>query len=162
MRFRLLTFTGPFVRTCVFRPYAAAPVERTRSGSSHAKNFEHPAPSQFSIRHRCARFQFSELGESYTFREHIPKALSRRNNSIFSLLITGSVSFESLIFSAFHTLSLKNYIYTVSTSSILQKLSSRTYPPEPILQNLSSRTYPIVPILQYGLYGKIVQFCVQL
>src|SRR6266699_3635882 len=148
MRFRLLTFAGPFVGTYVFRPHTAVPVERTRSGSSHAKNFEHPAPSQFSIRHGCARFQFSELGESYTFQEHIPEASGRRNNSTFSLLIARSVSFESLIFSTFHTLSLKNYIYTVSNSSILQ--------------NLSFRTYPIIPILQYKLYRKIVQFYVQL
>src|SRR6266566_36991 len=147
MRFRLLIFAGPFVGTCVFRPYAAAPVERARSGSSRAKNFEHPAPSQFSMRHGCARFQFSELGESYTFRERIPEASSRRNNSTFSLLIVGSVSFKSLIFSVFHTLSLKNYIYTVSNSPILQNLSSRTYPPEPILQNLSYSTYPPVRIV---------------
>src|SRR6266566_759979 len=86
------------------------------------KNFEHPAPSQFSMRHGCARFQFSELGESCTFRERIPEASGRRNNSTLSLLIAGSVSFESLIFSAFHTLSLKNYIYTVSNSPILQNL----------------------------------------
>src|SRR6266566_8796819 len=119
MRFRLLTFAGPFVETCVFRLCAAAPVERARSGSSHAKIFEHPAPSQFSMYHGYARFQFSELGESCTFRKHIPEALNRRNNSTFSLLIAGSVSFESLIFSAFHTLSLKNYIYTVSNSPIL-------------------------------------------
>src|SRR6266699_674874 len=146
-------FAGPFVGTCVFRPRAAAPVERARSGSSRAKNFKHPVSSQFSMRYGCARFQFSELGESYIFRERIPEASGRRNNSTFSLLIVRSVSFESLIFSAFHTL---------SNSPILQNLSSRTYPPEPILQNLSSRTYPIVPILQYGLYGKIVQVCVQL
>ena len=111
------------------------------------KNFEHPAPSQFSMRHGCARFQFSELGESCTFRERIPEASGRRNNSTLSLLIAGSVSFESLIFSAFHTLSLKNYIYTVSNSPILQNLSSRTYPPEPILQNLSYSTYPPVRIV---------------
>src|SRR6266699_6284160 len=79
------------------------------------KNFEHPAPSQFLVRHGCARFRFSELSESYTFRERIPKTSGRRNNSAFSLLIAGSVSFESLIFSVFYTLSLKNYIYTVST-----------------------------------------------
>src|SRR6266566_7222656 len=133
MRFRLLTFAGPFVGTCVFRPHAAVPVERARSGSSYAKNFEHPAPNQFSMRHGCARFQFSELGELYIFREHIPEALGCRNNSIFSLLIVGSVSFELLIFSAFYTLSLKNYIYTVSNSLILQNLSSRTYPLELIL-----------------------------
>ena len=84
------------------------------------KNFEHPAPSQFSMRHGCARFQFSELGESCTFRESIPEASGRRNNSTFSLLIVGSVSFESLIFSTFHTLSLKNYyVCTVSNSPIL-------------------------------------------
>src|SRR6266566_4441794 len=107
MRFQLLTFAGPFVETCVFRPRAAAPVERARSGNSRAKNFEHPAPSQFSIRHGCARFQFSELGESYTFRKRIPETSSRRNNSTFSLLIVRSVSFESLIFSTFYTFSLK-------------------------------------------------------
>src|SRR6266699_3600948 len=147
MRFRLLTFAGPFVGTYVFRPYAAVPVERTRSGSSRVKNFEHPAPSQFSMCYKCARFQFSELGGSCTFRECIPEASGRRNNSTLSLLIARSVSFESLIFSTFYTLSLKNYIYTVSTSPILQNLSSRTYSLEPILQNLSSRTYPPESIL---------------
>src|SRR6266566_6923590 len=141
MRFRLFTFAGPFVGTCVFRPRAAAPVERARSGSSYAKNFEHPAPSQFSMRHGCARFQFSELSESYTFRKRILEASGRCNNSTFSLLIIRSVSFESLIFFSFYTFSLKNYIYTVSNSPILQNLSSRTYPLEPILQNLSFRTY---------------------
>src|SRR6266699_1114914 len=110
---------GPFVGTCVFRLCAAASVERARSGSSCVKNFEHPAPSQFSICYGCARFQFSELGESCIFRERIPEASGRCNNSIFSLLIVGSVSFESLIFLAFYTFSLKNYIYTVSNSSIL-------------------------------------------
>src|SRR6266566_1559512 len=90
------------------------------------KNFEHPAPSQFSMRHGCARFHFSELSESCTFQEHIPEASGRCNNSTFSLLIAGSVLFELLIFSIFHTLSLKNYIYTVSNSPILQNLSSST------------------------------------
>src|SRR6266699_917490 len=102
MRFRLFTFAGPFVGTCVFRPHAAAPVERARSGSSYAKNFEHPASSQLSMRHGCARFQFSELGKSYTFRKHIPEASNRCNNSVFLLLIVGSVSFESLIFSVLY------------------------------------------------------------
>ncbi len=112
--FRLFIFIGSFVGTCVFRPYAAASVERIHSGSSYVKNFEHPAPSQFLMRHRCARFRFSELGESYIFRERIPEALDRRNNSTFSLLIVRSVSFESLIFFTFYIFSLKNYIYTVS------------------------------------------------
>src|SRR6266566_3568493 len=81
------------------------------------------------MRHGCARFQFFELSESCTFRERIPEASGRHNNSTFSLLIVGSVSFESLIFSIFYTLSLKNYIYTVSNSPILQNLSYSTYPP---------------------------------
>src|SRR6266566_5512851 len=111
MRFRLLTFAGPFVGTCVF----SATCGRTGGTCTFRqltcqKNSEHPAPSQFSMRHGCARFQFSKLGESCTFRERIPEASGRRNNSTLSLLIAGSVSFESLIFSAFHTLSLKNYI----------------------------------------------------
>src|SRR6266566_4199852 len=110
------------------------------------KNFEHPALSQFSMRHGCARFQFSELSESCTFRERIPEASGRCNNSVFPLFIAGSVSFESLIFSALHTLFLKKlYLYDFNLEPILQNLSSRTYPLEPILQNLSFRTYTIVP-----------------
>src|SRR6266566_1739195 len=62
---------------------------------------------------------------------HMPKNFEHPAPSQFSMLIAGSVSFESLIFSTFHTLFLKNYIYTGSTSPILHYLSSRTYPPEP-------------------------------
>src|SRR6266566_6688109 len=111
--FGCLRLRARLLERAFFRPRAAAPVECARSGCSRAKDFEHPAPSQFLVRHGCARFRFSELSESCTFRERIPKTSGRRNNSAFSLLIAGSVSFESLIFSAFHTLSLKKYIYTV-------------------------------------------------
>ncbi len=75
VRFRLLIFADPFVGTCVFRLCtvfrlcAAAPVECVRSGCSCAKNFELPTYSQFLMQYRCARFWFSELGETYTFRE---------------------------------------------------------------------------------------------
>ncbi len=148
IRFRLLTFAGPFVGTYVFRPHAAVPVERARSGNSHAKNFEYPAPSQLSIRHGCVRFQFFELDESYTFRKRIPEALNRCNNSVFPLLIVGSVSFESLIFSELYILSLKKlYLYGFDLEPILQNLSFRTYPLEPILQNLFYSTYPPVRIV---------------
>ena len=125
MRFRLLTFADPFVGTCVFRLRtvfrlrAAAPVERARSGRSRAKNFELPTHSQFLVQHGCARFWFFKLGETYTFRElNTGNLRPLQQFGIFSLFIAGRVSFESLIFSAFYTLSLKNCIYTKSTESI--------------------------------------------
>ncbi len=148
VRFRLLTFADPFVGTCVFRLRtvfrlrAAAPVERARSGRSHAKNFELPTHSQFLVQHRCARFWFSKLSAMCTFRKLNTGDLRPLQQFGIFFVHCGTgfvwiVDFFCILY-AF----LKNYICTKSIEPILQNLFFRTYPLEPILQNLSSNTYP--------------------
>src|SRR6266699_4898251 len=97
-----------------------------------------------------AIFQFSELGEPYTFRE-LDTGNLRPPQQFDISFIRCRIGFIRIA-NFFYIL----YLFLKKLQTIrfdLPNLSSTTYPSEPILQNLSSRTYPILPMLQWILYG---------
>ncbi len=152
MRFRLLTFADPCGGTCVFCLRAAASVERACSGCSRARNFELPAPSQFSVHHAFnSNFR---IRRNVHFSRHDLRPLQQLGISFIDCGISfvRIADFFYILYRSLKKLqSLRLRPYLSSTTypplPILHYLSSTTYPPLPILHYLSSTTYPPKPIL---------------